>query len=75
MPQVKGALFLAILAALPGHAQDLRLVINIGSRRELFADGHLVGRLSGGAKLHVLRPEPKEVVLTTDAPWEGNTFY
>ena len=44
-----------------------------GTRRELFVDGHLIANMSGGAKQHLHRPEPKEVVLTTDAPWEGNT--
>ena len=44
-----------------------------GTRRELFVDGHLIANMIGGAKLHLHRPEPKEVVMTTDAPWEGNT--
>ena len=44
-----------------------------GTRRELFVDGHLIANMSGGAKQHLHRPEAKEVVLTTDAPWEGNT--
>jgi hypothetical protein len=45
----------------------------IGSRLELFADEHLVERLGGEARLVVQRPEPKEVVLAADRPWEGNT--
>ncbi len=47
--------------------------IDIGSHRELFVDAHLIERLSGSAKQHLHQPEAKEVVLTTDAPWEGNT--
>jgi hypothetical protein len=46
--------------------------IDIGSRRELFVDEHLIARLEGAAlKLH--KPEAKDVVITCDAPWEGNT--
>ncbi|MFT5412572.1 MAG: hypothetical protein ACI9NC_005321, partial [Verrucomicrobiales bacterium] len=48
-------------------------VIEIGSRRELFVDRVLIERLSGSAKQQLHRPVPKEVVLTTDAAWEGNT--
>ena len=44
----------------------------IGSRRELFVDDCLVERMSGGAELRLHRPTPREVVLVTDAPWEGN---
>jgi len=48
-------------------------VIDIGSRRELFADGFLIGKLAGDVKQVVHQPEPKEVVLVTGKPWEGNT--
>ena len=44
-----------------------------GNARELFADGYLISEISGDLKQHLHRPEPKEVVLTTDTPWEGNT--
>ena len=47
--------------------------VDIGSRLELFVDGDLVGGLQGDARLHLHKPEPREVVLSTDAPWEGNT--
>jgi len=46
---------------------------DIGSRRELFVDKALVEEISGDAELFVHEPEPGEVVLTTDEPWEGNT--
>ena len=46
---------------------------SIGSRVEPFVDDHLIERLGGGARLVVQRPEPKEVVLRADRPWEGNT--
>jgi len=47
--------------------------VDIGSRLELFVDEHLVAGLQGDARLHLHKPEPREVVLVTDAPWEGNT--
>ncbi len=47
--------------------------IHIGSRLELFVDEFLVEKLGGEAALQVQCPEPQEVVLVTDRPWEGNT--
>jgi hypothetical protein len=47
--------------------------IAIGSRLELFVDDFLIEQLNGDARQHVHQPEPKEVVLVTDRPWEGNT--
>jgi len=47
--------------------------IKIGSRLEPLVDGAILEKLSGSAKLVVQRPTPREVVLTADAPWEGNT--
>lgn len=46
---------------------------DIGSRLELFVDDYVVDKLEGDATLHLHRPEPQEVVLVTDKPWEGNT--
>ena len=45
-------------------------VVDIGSRRELFVDRFLVEELSG-ASLHMHRPQPREIVLQHDKPWEG----
>jgi hypothetical protein len=47
-------------------------VIDIGLRRELFADGYLVERLSGGAVLRLHHPVRREVAIRHDEPWEGN---
>ena len=47
--------------------------IALGSRRELLLDDFLIERLSGGAALKLHHPVPREVVLITDKPWEGNT--
>ena len=46
--------------------------INIGSRRELFVDDFLIDRLSGKAELRLHHPEPREVAIVHDAPWEGS---
>lgn len=47
--------------------------INLGSRLELFVDDYVIDKLEGEAMLHLHRPQPQEVVLVTDKPWEGNT--
>lgn len=46
--------------------------VDLGSRRELFVDRYLVEDMDG-VQLKLQRPEPHEVVLVTDKPWEGNT--
>jgi len=46
--------------------------VNIGSRRELFVDDFLVESMTG-AELKLHRPEPRDVALVCDRPWEGNT--
>jgi hypothetical protein len=50
---------------------DSPKAINIGSRRELFVDQHLIERLDG-VRLELHRPIRREVVFRTDTPWEGN---
>lgn len=47
--------------------------VEIGSRLELLVDDHLIDQLDGDLGLQLQRPEPREVVLVTDKPWEGNT--
>jgi len=47
--------------------------IDIGSRRELFVDMHLVETLPPGVQLQVQQPEACEVVLVTGESREGNT--
>lgn len=46
--------------------------LDIGSRRELFVDGFLVHQLTGNAQLRLHHPEPREIALNHDAPWEGS---
>jgi hypothetical protein len=45
--------------------------IDIGSRRELFVDGHLIERLGGKAERRLHHPVAREIALKHDAPWEG----
>ena len=47
--------------------------VDIGSRRELFVDTHLIERLDGSAERRLHHPRPRGVVFVTDRPWEGNT--
>ncbi len=47
--------------------------VKLGNRLELFVDDHLIEKMTGDVKQHLMKPEPKEVVLVTDSPWEGNT--
>ena len=47
--------------------------IDIGARLELFVDEFLIDELSGDAQQFVHQPKPREVVLVTGQPWEGNT--
>jgi len=46
--------------------------VDIGSRLELLVDDHLVEHESGDLRFQLHRPVRREVVLRTNAPWEGN---
>ena len=46
--------------------------IEIGSRRELFVDHHLIDKLDN-ARLTLHRPQRREIAIRFDKPWEGNT--
>ena len=46
--------------------------IDIGSRRELFIDTHLIAS-THGLKLTLHHPMPREIAMTFDKRWEGNT--
>jgi hypothetical protein len=58
---------------MPQPNPDYTARTKIGSRLELFVDHHLIERLAGEVELKLHRPVPREVVLVTDRPWEGNT--
>jgi hypothetical protein len=59
--------FFALLLAATNYAST----IDIGSRRELFVDDFLIEKLAGKAELRLHHPEPREIALVHDAPWEG----
>lgn len=71
--------FLLVATALAGSlpASGRQAVLEIGQRRELFVDGALVDRLTGGAQLRLHHPVPQEISLEHDKPWEGSvsTFH
>ena len=46
--------------------------IDIGSRRELLVDDFLIDSTEGDIRLQLHHPVPREIVITYDAPWEGN---
>ena len=45
--------------------------IDVGSRRELLIDDHLIDTMTGGASLRLHHPTPRELVLQHEEPWEG----
>ena len=58
-------------AAAPGAAaQKTQTVVDIGSRRELFVDRHLIDTLTG-CRLELHHPRRQSVALKFDKPWEG----
>jgi hypothetical protein len=59
--------FFALLLAATNYAST----IDIGSRRELFVDDFIIEKLAGKAELRLHHPEPREIALVHDAPWEG----
>ena len=49
-------------------------MIELGNRRELFIDKYLIDCIDGAClKLHA--PIARDIVITHDEPWEGNTSY
>jgi len=48
------------------------LAVDIGSRLELFVDDYLIEEVSGKASLVLHHPDPGEIVLIHDEPWEGS---
>lgn len=66
---------LLLLGALPlaqGENGEDRARVDIGTRVEMFVDGWLIDSTrSKGVSLQLQAPVRREVVLTTDKPWEG----
>ena len=61
-----------VLALCSAKARPQTPPVDVGSRLQLFADDLLVEEVKGEARLQLQRPTPREVVLVTDRPWEGN---
>lgn len=73
-PSLRYRVLLLIVWAITFGASLMRAEnapIELGTRWELFVDSHLIAS-SKGISLRMNPPERREVVLTTDAPWEGN---
>jgi len=62
----------AASAALALAPPDSPAPVDIAQRRELFVDRYLLDRLAGSAALRLHHPQPREIVLIHDAPWEGS---
>lgn len=45
----------------------------MGQRRELFVDDFLIDGISDGLQRRLHHPDPREIVLQLDKPWEGQT--
>jgi len=69
--EIARRLFLGVLAFIfPSLAQAEDAAVNIGSRRELFIDDHLIDTMKGASrKLH--HPRLEGTAITFDKPWEG----
>ncbi|WP_337177775.1 hypothetical protein [Paludisphaera sp.] len=63
------ALIPLVAAPSPARAEPPEAV-DVGQRRELFVDRHLIDTLSG-AELRMHRPVDRGPVLSFDRPWEG----
>ena len=61
-------LLLLSFAAVAANAEQ---PVNIGDRRELFVDRHLIQELGGDATRRMHHPIPRDVAVRHDAPWEG----
>lgn len=57
-------------AETPAEPDPMSQMPDIGSRLELFVDHFLIDRLEG-ARLVLQHPQPAEVALRFDRPWEG----
>ena len=65
-------IFIGLTAALLWPATCGAEPVEIGSRRELFVDRHLIARLDG-ARLKLHHPRRAGVALKMDRPWEPKT--
>ena len=66
------SVLLGVGPSIVAGAQPPDGVIDLGSRRELMIDDHLVDNLGGGAVFRMHHPVRREIALVHDAVWEGN---
>lgn len=66
------SLLASVALAATVHPAEAAEPVSIGSRLELLVDDFLVESFGGEARLQLHRPERREIVFRTDAPWEGN---
>lgn len=64
-------LLLSFLTPSLAYSAAMPAITDIGTRRELFVDAALIDSLSGGARRQLQHPQPREVVVHFDEPWEG----
>ncbi len=50
-------------------------IVKAGTDPQLFADNYIIEQLSGGAQLRLHHPEPREVAILHDEPWEGSNCH
>lgn len=65
---IQSTIFLAAALFATIAAAEVR---ELGDRRELFVDRHGIESTSGSARLVMHPPQPAEIALRFDAPWEG----
>lgn len=63
------SVWLSLTSCLVAAADE---AVTVDGRRELFVDNAMISKTSGELRLVLHHPERKEIVLTTDKPWEGN---
>jgi hypothetical protein len=68
---MKHALPILLLVAFSAHAAPSAAPIDIGARRELFVDQHLIQELRGDATRRLHHPVPREAAVVHGEAWEG----
>lgn len=64
------ALSLLSTGCVDGNLAARGQVLELGNQRELFVNRYLIERLEG-TELRLGEPQPQEVAITIDRPWEG----
>jgi hypothetical protein len=60
-----------VVAVSASRADDPAGVVELGTRRELFVDRHLIDQMEG-TELRLQQPRPAGSILKIERPWEGN---